>query len=63
VKKDLKQLLARLVKAGWQVRKTKRGHIKAISPQGELVVMGSTPTDYRGLKNALALLRRKGFNG
>jgi hypothetical protein len=43
---------------GWTASSTKNGHIRLTSPNWQVVILPSTPSDHRALKNARALLRR-----
>lgn len=48
--------------AGWWCETTERNHVRCLSPDGEhIVILPSTPSDHRGIKNARALLRRYGL--
>ena len=38
--------------------KVNRGHYKCISPRGFKLIMGSTPSDYRAVRNVTARIRR-----
>lgn len=55
------QIRRRLHAAGVRFRTTKAGHLKVYCPGG-IVVMPSTPSDPRSLKNAEAELRRHGVD-
>lgn len=58
-KKDAKNLVKRLMKAGWRVEKTNNGHFQAFHPSGTgiVTVSGSPSCDY-WLKNALGDIKR-----
>jgi hypothetical protein len=44
---------------GWDLRRTSGGHVVALCPSGCCrVVMASSPSDHRGPKNMIALMRR-----
>jgi hypothetical protein len=58
VKRDLKQMLRRAEASGWSVAPTRSGHWKLLHPAGGIVVTGSTPSDYRALRNFRAQMRR-----
>jgi hypothetical protein len=67
--KDTKGLVARLEKQGWTITMTGSNHYRVTPPPGLLARDGSpssvvflayTPSDYRGQRNALSLLRRQG---
>jgi hypothetical protein len=44
-------------KNGWEIGRTRSGHL-AMRKDGHIVYAPSTPSDWRGEKNALAKLRR-----
>jgi hypothetical protein len=47
---------------GWWCKKCGNGHVMAYAPDGKsMVLLPSTPSDYRGIKNARALLRKYGL--
>lgn len=46
-----------LKRTGWTV-KANRGHYKCTSPRGFKLFMGSTPSDYRAVRNVAARIRR-----
>lgn len=59
--KDLRKLLKKLRKQGFETEKVRRnGHIRVISPEGEAIYHGSTASDHRSHKNFIAQLRRIG---
>jgi hypothetical protein len=60
MKRDLKEILAKLTRAGWEARVTGSGHWRLRAPSGALIFTASTPSDYRGLANLRARLRRAG---
>lgn len=47
--------------AGWTIRRTRRGHLVWIGPDGLRLVTGSTPGDRRATRNHRAALRRAGL--
>lgn len=56
------ELLRELVNQGFTCRTTKRGHFLVYDPTGRVVTtLPSTPSDHRSMKNAIAVLRRAGF--
>jgi predicted RNA binding protein YcfA (HicA-like mRNA interferase family) len=57
-KHDLREVLVEAERSGWTVDHTRRGHLRLTHPNGALVYCSSTPSDYRGVKNLRALLRR-----
>lgn len=59
--KDLRKIVKELKRQGFEVRPTKRGHL-AVYHDGELVTtFAGTPSDHRSTLNALAPLKRAGF--
>lgn len=64
LKKDTKKLVARVTAApGWRVEE-RQGCWMCYSPDGETIVnIHKTPSSQRTLRNAMALLKRGGFNG
>lgn len=59
--KNMKKLKKEAEEQGWTVEVTKKNHLKWISPDGDSVITSSTPSEYRGQKNFLSSLRRRGF--
>jgi biotin operon repressor len=58
--KDFTKLVRALQQQGVRVKKTKKSHICVITPKGP-VYCASTPSDGRAIKNAIAMLKRKGI--
>lgn len=58
VPKDLRALAKRYVAKGWTLKPTRSGHIKWTAPGGQVVISGSTPSDWRSVKNTAAHLAR-----
>jgi hypothetical protein len=46
---------------GWRTEALGSGHLRWVPPEGRFVVTSSTPSDGRGVRNALAMLRRAGL--
>lgn len=59
--KDLKKLLKALVKAGFEVRVTKKGHHAVYLEDRWVTTLAGSPSDHRSGKNAMAALKRAGF--
>ena len=57
VHKSLRETVADAVSRGWTLERTKR-HLRLRKPGCELVIFPATPSEYRGLKNLQADLRR-----
>ena len=58
---DRRDLLKAARRAGWMIEKRRGGHLKLISPTGEVIFTASTPSDWRGTLNLAAHLRRLGL--
>ena len=59
--KDLKKFAKALREQGFDAKVTKKGHLM-VSRDGRVVtVFAGTPSDWRSFTNALAALRRAGF--
>jgi hypothetical protein len=58
-RKKIEELVAAVEKQGWTASNTGR-HWRVVSPAGKIVFLPSTPSEYRSVKNARALLRRCG---
>lgn len=58
---DWKKLYRALSDQNWLLERTASGHIKALDPTGNHIVVMSENSDYRATKNNLAELRRRGF--
>ena len=55
---SLERLLRQASACGWQVTRTRGGHWRLLRPNGGIVVLSSTPSDRRALRNMQAQLRR-----
>ncbi|THA33738.1 hypothetical protein [Streptomyces sp. A1547] len=61
VHKDILKLIKELKRQGFEVNTTSENHPR-VSLNGKFVTtLASTPSDRRGWKNAIAVLRRHGF--
>lgn len=60
LKKDMQRLIARAEAAGCQVDGGSDRHYKLRCPSGVLVILATSPSDHRAVKNARARLRRAG---
>lgn len=58
-KKDFLLLLHAIVRQGWKVEPTRRGHWKCLAPNGAVVFTGGSG-DWRAIRNTKSLLRRHG---
>ncbi len=60
--KAIDNLIKKAWDAGWWCEKRATGHIMAYAPDGKgMVLLPSSPSDYRGVKNARSLLRKYGL--
>lgn len=62
--KEAKRLIRQAVRQGWRARRTGGGHIALYAPDGEtMVTIAGTPAARkRSMKNALAMMKRAGFD-
>jgi hypothetical protein len=61
-RKDITEIRKALEAQGFEVKLGGSGHWKVYDPDGHLVgALPSTPSDPRGVRNAIAVLRRAGF--
>ncbi|WP_185266005.1 type II toxin-antitoxin system HicA family toxin [Halopseudomonas xiamenensis] len=58
LKKPLQELADFAISLGWQVSRTRGGHIRFTKPGYPPIYTSSTPSDPRAALNARALLRR-----
>jgi len=60
MKKDMNQIIKRLEREGLIVEKvcTNAGHLRLVLASGALYTSAKTPSDYRGLRNLEADVRR-----
>ncbi len=63
VKKDYQQVVAEAQKQGFKAHKTGKGSkLMLLAPDGvNMVRCAATPSDYKGLNNLIAELRKYGF--
>jgi hypothetical protein len=57
----LKSAARKARQSGWVISLRGSGHLEWRSPDGEIVITPSTPSDSRSAKNARARLRRAGL--
>ena len=54
--------LARTARAaGWEITRRRGGHLAWRSPSGAVVFTPGSPSDWRGIRNDIAELRRAGL--
>jgi hypothetical protein len=56
--RDLAQILADARSRGWQIEKTRNSHWRLRGPNNALLFTGSTPSDWRGIRNIRQAIRR-----
>lgn len=62
VPKDMRSLARRARQQGWEITRTNGGHLRWRSPNGVVVIMGSTPNGGKHSdKNAYAAFKREGL--
>jgi hypothetical protein len=49
LRKRLGDILDTLRREGWRIVFRRNGHLKAVSPEGKVVFMSRTPSDWRAL--------------
>jgi hypothetical protein len=60
---EVDKMLSRAITMGWRVKRTGGNHIKAMSPDGNsVVVISGTPSDHRAIMNIRAAFRRAGLD-
>ena len=61
--KDVRELARIAAAQGWRVERTGKHHLRWVPPdRGRRVIYsGSTPSDYRAIRNIRAMLRREGL--
>ncbi|MBP8880678.1 MAG: hypothetical protein KBG77_06215 [Dermatophilaceae bacterium] len=60
--KDLKKLIAAIEAEGYTTAPTRRGHVRVYRDGTLITTFSGTSSDWRGVRNSLAPLRRLGFN-
>lgn len=58
--RNIKELIREAEKQGW-TDVTGNGHTKLRTPAGYMIVMPSTASDHRAVKNAVSRMRKYGF--
>jgi hypothetical protein len=51
MKRDLHQLLAQARNRGWTIDHTRNGHWRLRGQNGDLLFTGSSPSDWRSIRN------------
>lgn len=58
---EMRDLCRDLEKQGFTVEHAKSGHYRVIAPSGRKCQIAATPSEYRGVLNAVTRLKRLGF--
>ena len=60
---DLRDIQRAAKEQGWDVGRTKKGHLKFVPPDltKHIVIEAGTPSDWRAVNNLLSQLKRQGF--
>ena len=61
-RRDIDDLVRWLREHGYRIEKTGKGHYKVFAPN-RVVIMPSSPSDWRSVKNTVSDLRRAGVVG
>lgn len=59
--KDMDKLVLFAQSQGWHVQDTSK-HLRFVGPDGQFVIVPSTPSDWRSFQNSLSDLRKAGLN-
>lgn len=59
--REIRDLLAAFEAQGFTAKRTQRGHWIIRKDGGFVTALPGTPSDWRGLRNAIAQARRHGF--
>lgn len=59
--KELKKIVRALIRQGFDVDRTKKGHLRVYLDGVWVTTLPGTPSDWRSFKNALAAAKRAGF--
>jgi len=61
-RKEVARIIRELRRQGFEVVMAQSGHWKVRDPDGRLITtLPASPGEYRGFRNAIAILRRAGF--
>ena len=55
---ESKQFLRRVRQAGWQIKRTTRGHYQLLAPNGRGIVTYAVSDDWRAIKNTERDMKR-----
>jgi predicted RNA binding protein YcfA (HicA-like mRNA interferase family) len=58
MRKEVRELVEQATERGWTWEFTRKGHLRLKHPNGGTMICGTTPSDHRGSKNAVARMKR-----
>lgn len=63
VPKDMRAVAKKAIAQGWQITRRNGGHIRWLPPQEDqpIVITPATPSEARGIRNAIKALERSGL--
>lgn len=61
VANETRELLGKLEKQGFEVIRTKKNHYKVFKDGQLVTTLPGTPSDWRSLRNCVAVLKKAGF--
>lgn len=61
MKKELKRIIRELLRQGFEVERTSKGHYRVYLDGVWVTTLPGTPSDWRSFKNSLAAAKRAGF--
>lgn len=59
--KEIKRLVKALHEQGFDVERTRKGHLRVFLDGVWVTTLPGTPSDWRSIRNALAAAKRAGF--
>lgn len=59
---EVVKVVTDLRRLGWRIESGRNAHYKVYPPSGPMITLPSSPGDYRGWKNVMALLRKAGYD-
>lgn len=61
ISNEVKELLKKLEEQGFIVEKTKKNHYKVFKDKRLVATLPCTPSDWRSLRNCIAVLKKAGY--
>jgi hypothetical protein len=59
--KELQPIRDAAIKQGWTIEIRNNSHMKWVSPEGKQFFTAATPSDRRGIKNHISMLKQAGL--